>query len=824
MKRFFSLLLMAVAFYCNSLSAQEAPLVKPKTLADTAICYLRDAGGRIREHNVDFIRMLLDVKFKAKEGKVIGNVKYDFRPIQYVCDTLFLDAPGINVTKVLLDGKEAKYRVDSPGLTILFPKSLDWNKQYKLDITYDVVPHKGIYFIGWKVDAKNETNDPYFTRHQIWTQGQGTDNRFWFPCYDDVNDKLITETVITFDTAYTVVSNGVLKSKKPNKDGTQTWHYAMSKPMVPYLVMIGIDKYAYKDYKSKNGMISRQYYYSDRPETVEPTYRYSAEMMDWLSSEFGVAYPWETYANVPVQDFMYGAMENTSATVYGDFLLTSPRAGIERPYVHTNAHELTHQWCGDYVTEYSPAHHWLHESFATYYAKQFMHKTFGDDWYEWNKRSEAVQAINADRADRYPIADSRGGSPRVYPKGSFVLDMIRYTIGDSVYKRVISSYLKEHAYGNVSNHDLQFAFMDYAGINLDWFFDQWVYRTGIPNYNVSYTRQADKVVFTVIQTHLMDEMTSAFKMPIVYEVHCKDGSTYSKRAWTNGPADTIAVDVPAGKEVDYTLFDPSSNVLKTTYFQRTYEELCAQAAKATHMLDRYDAILALETYDADKKRDFLISLFDKEKSAYNKNEMLRQLGKDHHEKTVALFKKAMADADFTVRKQAIEVLDDIPVSLQASTEKLLVDTSYYTIESALRKLCRAYPDKQAQYLAQVGELKGINNNVRIAWLELTLKANMLGQGAQAEIKELTGYTSNRYEFRTRVKAAEALERMNYCDEDVLLNLMNASTYTNNRLNGPSTRILKAFLQNPVQHDKAKALLSLASWTEWERKILEKIIN
>ncbi|HWB64527.1 MAG TPA: hypothetical protein VG603_13510, partial [Chitinophagales bacterium] len=221
--------------------------------ADSTDCYLRDPEGRIREHNVDFTHMLLNVKFDVHEGRVIGEVHYNFSPIQYQVDTLFLDAPGIHINKVLLNGADAKFETDSAGLIIRFDKPLDWNKSYKLDITYEATPRKGIYFIGWNVTAKNPDNDRFFTRHQIWTQGQGIDNRYWFPCYDDVDDKLLTETEITFDTAYTVISNGDLKGKKLNRDGTCTWHYAMNKPMQTYLVMIGIDKYAYHDYKSKNG-------------------------------------------------------------------------------------------------------------------------------------------------------------------------------------------------------------------------------------------------------------------------------------------------------------------------------------------------------------------------------------------------------------------------------------------------------------------------------------------------------------------------------------------------------------------------------------------
>ncbi len=791
---------------------------------DSTICYLRDPGGRIREHNADFTRMLLDVKFIPKQGKVIGKVKYDFRPIQYVMDSLFLDAPSIAIKKVLVNGKETKFTTDEQGVTIRFGQSLDWNKQYKLEISYEATPHKGLYFIGWSVTDSNTAHDPYFTRHQIWTQGQGIDNRHWFPCYDDVNDKLITETTITFDTAYTVISNGVLKSKKKNTDGTFTWNYAMSKPMVPYLVMLAIDKYAYKDYKSKNGIVSRQYYYSDRPETVEPTYAYTAEIMDYLVREFGVAYPWETYANVPVQDFMYGAMENTTATVYGDFLLTDSRASVERTYTAINAHELTHQWCGDYITEYSPAHHWLHESFATNYSKHFMGSVFGTDWFEWNKHNEAVQAINADRNDRYAIGHSKGGSPRVYPKGSFVLDMLRYVVGDSVYKRTVTQYLKKHAYGNVTNHDFQMAFMETAGVNLDWFFDEWVYRSGVPNYNVRYERQGDKLVFFIQQTQRMDNLASPFKMPVVVEVHTKDGSTIKTQQWLNGPADTVILAVPTAKEIDYSLFDPAGNILKTVSFQRTFDELVAQASKAKALIDRYDAIVALQDFDLDLRRPALITLFDKEKAAVNRNEIIRQLGKDKNEATYQLFAKALRDNDYTVRRQVIESVDDYPVAILPAAERLLSDTSLVTIEVALRKLCIAHPEKKAEYLSKTSGLMGVNNGIRIAWLELTLKDNMFGAQAQAQVKELTAYASNRYEFRTRVKAIEALEHMSYCDEDVLLNLMNAATYTNNRLNGPATRVLKAFLKNPNYLDKAKALLGLHPFTDWERKILQPLLS
>lgn len=789
---------------------------------DSSICYLRDENGRVREHNVDFTKMALDVKFNVTTGTVTGNVKYSFRPIQFIVDTVYLNAPGINVKQVLFEGKETPFTKDSAGLTIKFLQPVDWNKEYKLEISYEATPRKGLYFIGWNVNAKNTDNDDYFTRKQIWTQGQGIDNRHWIPCYDDVNDKLITETFITFDTSYTVISNGNLKEKKKNTDGTYTWHYAMNKPMVPYLIMLAIDKFAYKDYKSKNGMVSRQYYYADKPNTVTPTYVYSAEMMDWLVKETGVAYPWLTYCNVPVQDFMYGAMENTTATIYGDFYLTDSRCVLERGYVGTNAHELTHQWFGDFITEYSAQHHWLHESFATYYSKQFLHSVWGDDYYQWAKRGEANQAINADRTDRYPVAHSMGGSARHYPKGSFVIDMIRYVVGDSVYKRCVTNYLKKHAYDNVSNHDFMYAFMETAGVNLDWFFDEWIYRAGIPNYDVSYERQTDRVAFYVNQVQKTDELTGYFKMPIVFEVHFKDGSASIKKEWLSRASDTVYLSAPAGKQIDYTLFDPAGNVLKTINFKKSYEELTAQAEKGRNMIDRYDALVTLRDYDLEKKRDLLVKLYSKETFTQTRGEIILQLSRDKNAASLALLKGALTDNDFLIRRAVIDNLDEIPESLLPDAEKLLGDSSYVTIETTLRKLYKLYPANKQKYFEATKGIRGLNDNVLIAWLELNSKEATEGNSNYQ--KQLVKYTSNQYEFRTRIKAMEAVERLSYCDDELIKNLFEACLNSNGRLANPASRILKNLLKKDNNLQMAKGIYSLNAWKDWQKAILEKQLN
>lgn len=787
--------------------------------SDSTICYLRDIPGRIREHNVDFEKMVLEVNLLPKDGVVQGKVSYCFRPIQPLVDTLFLDAPGTTINKATLDGGELKHKSNEQGVTFYFPKSLNWRTDYNLKIDYTCTPRKGLYFIGWNVDVPKDTEkNPYLTRKQVWTQGQGIDNRHWIPSYDDVNDKMLIETIITFDSTYTVISNGTLKSKKANGKGQFTWHYAMNKPMVPYLIMLAIDRYNYKDYRSKNGIVSRQYYYADRPETVVPTYRYSAEMMDWMPAFLNVPYPWQTYANVPVQDFMFGAMENTTATIFGDFYLMDERGSMERSYVATNAHELTHQWFGDYITEYSGTHHWLHESFATYYAKHFIRHVQGEDAYVWNKRGEANSAIFADKNDRFPVASSQGGSARHYPKGSIVIDMLRYVVGDSVYQRSVANYLKKHAYGNVTTHDFLMTFMETSGMNLDWFFDQWVYRAGVPNFNVRYQRKNELFTMYIDQTHKTDGLTAYFKMPVYVDVFCKNGKYYRFKKWLTGPSDTLIAGIDTQDEIDFTLFDPGFEILKVVDFYKPFEEVQAQLLRAPHMIDRYDALLLLENTEIEKKRDLLLKAFEQETFYATKNEILSQLAKDNHPTSRALFSKALTDTDFLVRRQALEKTDSLTAESVQHAIRMLQDSSYINVETALRKLSKQYPERTDEFIASAKDVVGINNNIRIACLELQYARNP--EKTQA-IEQLVRYTSNWYEFRTRTRAMEALERLNYLNESAALNMLEAITNPNGRLSWPAKRHLKKLSKTEASSALAEKVYKSNQWADWQKTILDK---
>lgn len=778
---------------------------------DSIVCHISDIGGHYREHNVDFDTLKLDIRFNPLLGEVSGKELLSFKPIQPIVDSLFLDAPGITFNSIMINDPRVNitFSTTKEGVSIRFSKSLNWNRSYKITIDYKATPRRGLYFIGWK-DERN------LSRKQIWTQGQGIDNRHWFPCYDDVNDKVITETNITFDKAYTVISNGLLTLSRINPDNTKTWQYRMSKPHSPYLVMLAIDKYAYKDYPSKSGITSRQYYYADRPQDVASTYQYSSEMMDWLRKELQVPFPWTSYANTPVQDFMFGAMENTTSTIFGDFYLHDYRANQERGYVSTNAHELTHQWFGDYITEWSATHHWLHESFATYYAKQFCATVYGQDQYEWTKYNESLQAINADKNDNYPVAHSRAGSSRHYPKGSFVIDMLRYVVGDSIYRKCITKYLEKHAYGMVDTHDFYRAFMETAGINLDWFFEEWIYKSGVPEFTVAYQTDSSAVRIFVAQTHKKDSLIKDFRMPVDIEVYTQNGEKIKHRFLISRTLDTFSIPVKANTQTEFVVFDPGYNVLKTLKFQRSYNELIAQAAKSKNMIDRYLAIVALKDTAVARKQSDLIKMYESEKAIYIKQEIIAQLGKAHNEEAKKLLVKGLKEEHFMVRRAVVESIDTIDTELIPELEKMLNDTSYVNIEMALRKLEKQFPNQAKVYFEKTKEIHGISENVRIAWLELQIK-----EASNPLMKELVEYTSLSYEFRTRLRAMESLQRVGFYNEQLVINLVDASLNPNARLAGPAERTITKFVKEDTFKTILTNYISSKNWENWQSEILAK---
>lgn len=783
--------------------------------------YFKDATT-YREHPLDITRMKVEVSFDTQKSLVKGKVTHSFMVLQKQVDSVFFDGPGINIKSALLGNQNLPFYTTDKGVWVKPAKPLQWDQSNTITFEYEATPRKGLYFIGWNV-PENPVKNPFAVRKQIWTQGQGVDNRYWIPMYDDMNDKFITETVVTFENGYEVLSNGNLLKKTANKNNTTTWHYSMTKPHAGYLLMLGIGKYSIKKTKSARGIPMNLYYYPEFADRAEPTYRYSEMMVDFLEQETGINYPWESYSQIMVQDFLYGAMENTTATIFGDFFNVDERAYLDRNYVGVNCHELTHQWFGDFITARDGRDTWLQESWATYYPKMLTKKLFGDDAYNWQRRGEQNSAIEATKRDKFPIRHTNAGSARNYPKGSNVISMLSYVLGEEQWKRALNHYLKTHAYGNVETNDLQQAIQDKLGIDMSWFFDQWVLRGGEPQYTVHYEDLSGKdgsrhTEIAIEQTHQRDEVIGFFKMPIAFEVHYTDGSFDRVVDMIEHQFEVVKIPNKDKKEIAFVLFDPNSMVMKTVNFKKSYNELKAQVIHAPNMLDRYDALVALREYDVEKKRELLMEVFRNEKFHAMKSEVITQLINDEvtNYQLLSVFNEKEPQAKLTF----IKAYNGNNTLCLSAIAKALTDNSYDVAQAALEKICKLDAVNVKMYLPIVKEVYGMNNSVNIKYHELSVIYNI---DADEHTKALINYASNQWEFRTRNNAFAAIKASGVYSAALIPHLFDAMLNTNSRLAGPAADLANHLATKTTNLNDMQHYFNTTNYSKAQKDILIKYV-
>jgi len=392
---------------------------------------------------VDFLRCKAELTILPVEKVVSGIVTYSFK-MKKATDSIFIDAKNMTFDNVYINKKRTSFNVTNKKIWLF--KHFKKNKEYTVSFNYRAQPKKAMYFIDWEHQSHSEANP------QVWTQGQGKDNSNWIPSFDDMNEKIEFDLSILFDENYSVVTNGKLLAVE-NTLGKKNWIYNMKQPMSSYLLAIAIGKYKKTTKVSKSGIPLDMYYYPEDYLKIEPTYRYSKRMFDFLEEEIGVAYPWQNYKQIPVKDFLYAGMENTSVTVFSDAFVVDSIAFVDKNYVNVNAHELAHQWFGDLVTETHGTHHWLQEGFATYYALLAEKNIFGDDYYYHKLYKTSQQLIKAQKTDTIPLMNPKASSLTFYQKGAWALHSLREQVGDSVFKLSVQKYLTTHQFRNVETND-----------------------------------------------------------------------------------------------------------------------------------------------------------------------------------------------------------------------------------------------------------------------------------------------------------------------------------------------------------------------------------
>jgi len=429
-----------------------------KTLSFFVFCFFF-IGFSQQYPKVDFTKSNAYLEINPVKQNVLGDVTYHF-VVNQLLDTIRMDARKMNFDNVKINGNRVNFKVTNSEFLLFEGYKIGENI---LSFSYEAFPIEAMYFV-----QKDNYQDV-----EVWTQGQGKYTSHWFPSFDDLNEKVIFGLTVTFNKDYTVLSNGKLVNKE-EKDEQIIWEYQMQKPMSSYLLMLAIGRFEKQSFVSKSGITNDLWLHTSDVDKFEPTYRYSKEIFDFLENEIDVAYPWEVYRQVPVWDFMYGGMENTTATIFSQDYVVDEIGFNDMNYVNVNAHELAHQWFGDLITSKSGKDHWLHEGFATFYALLTERHLLGDDYYYWQLYQYAEQIEQAQASDDIPILSEKASTLSYYQKGALALHILRENVGEKKFRLAVKNYLNKHAFSNVETEDLFKEIRAVSDYDVDDFRKRWL--------------------------------------------------------------------------------------------------------------------------------------------------------------------------------------------------------------------------------------------------------------------------------------------------------------------------------------------------------------
>ena len=487
---------------------------------------------------IDLIHTKLNLKFDWEKEAVLGKATLRFSPHFAPINSVHLDAKGFEIHHVTLlnTGRKVKYDYNDRELTVLLDRNYQRSEILELYIDYTAYPSdgeegssaitsdKGLFFINPRGEANGKPQ-------QIWTQGETDFNSRWFPTVDQPNERCTQETLLTVQDRFTTLSNGELISQTSHPDGTRTDHWELKIPHAPYLFMVAVGEFAVVS-DNWNGKKVDYYVEPEYEDDARAIFAHTPEMLTFFSNVLGMDYPWNKYSQVVVRDYVSGAMENTTAVIYGDFVQKHRRSLIDDGNDYIVAHELFHHWFGDYVTCESWSNLTLNEGFANYAEYLWFEHKYGLDraadhrlqeiqGYLFQANQNVHPLIHFAYANKEDMFDQHS-----YNKGGLVLHMLRHHLGDEAFFAGLKKYLVDNALSAVEVDELRMAFEDIVGQDLNWFFNQWYLASGHPTLEMDYgwIDSSSTLSVQIEQTQDPTVSPAIFEIPTELEVYYRDGT------------------------------------------------------------------------------------------------------------------------------------------------------------------------------------------------------------------------------------------------------------------------------------------------------------
>ncbi|MEE2829467.1 MAG: M1 family metallopeptidase [Myxococcota bacterium] len=534
-------------------------------------------GGLGPDHSYDIQRLVLDLAINLDEGSVAGTATHHLDLLPGQGNEIAFHQTGLTIESVRLSGEDLPFRVTDSWLFVTLPEgSAAAEDPLPVEIGYRARPTAGLHF-------RRPGPDSSDLRAEVWSQGEDTDNRHWFPTWDHPSDRFAYEGYFTVDDQYTVISNGDLQGKEKRGDGTTRWHFALTEhDLVSYLVMVAVGSYA----RYEDRWRDRELLYFVPPTMDEETARLNLEdtpaVLDFFSEVTGLDYVYSDYKQVFVQRFIYSGMENTTATVMNETLLHTPlvHEEVDDWTEGVIAHEIAHQWYGDLLTCGIWREMWLNEGFASFLTKLWMSESRGPEQGAVQFWRTYQSVLRRDRHGARPLVlrfwnNEDDGRSNPYSKGSSVLQMLRVLLGEEVFFAGLRKYTRDNQYSDVETEDVRRAFEAVSGQRLDWFFDQWVFLAGHPKLSVKHSIDLDSqtIRVSIRQTQDTGDLVPRFILPIDLELATSEG-TRVERLWMEDEEVAAVFDI-AG-DFQWLGFDPRGGLLAEVEQDQSPGEWLAQ--------------------------------------------------------------------------------------------------------------------------------------------------------------------------------------------------------------------------------------------------------
>ena len=742
MKKLFFLLINAVVFFSANAQFDEEP---------------RDTTWKKKYRETyslinDLVHTKLIISFDYSKSYAFGNVWLTIKPHFYATNTLQLDAKGMEIHKVAIskNGNTLPLVYDYNGteLNITLDKTYKGGEPYTVFIDYTAKPNdykakgsaaitdaKGLYFI-------NPTGEEKDKPTQIWTQGETEGTSVWVPTIDKPNQKTTQEFILTVPGKYVTLSNGKLVAQKKNADGTRTDTWKMDQPHAPYLFFMGVGDYAIiKD--SYKGKEVSYYVEKEYAPVARKIFGNTPEMISFFSRITGVDYPWIKYSQIVGRDYVSGAMENTTATLHQESAQQDARELLDgNSWESTIAHELFHQWFGDYVTTESWSNLTLNESFANYSEVLWDEYKYGNDAGDAQNYSDMQEYLQSgsDKKDlvRFYYSDKEDMFDAVsYNKGGRILHMLRNFVGDSAFFKSLNNYLTTNKYKSAETHQLRLAFEEVTGRDLNWFWNQWYFGNGHPKLTIDYVYDdnAKKVHVIIKQTQAGDKI---FKLPVAIDIY---NGAEKKRTpvLIERKVDTFSFDYSS--KPDLVNVDADKILLAEKKDNKTLENYIHQYKYGGNYMDRREAIeFALHKQD-DPKAQGLIKValrdpyFGLRNLALSRIDLKKEVVKKEAESIILDI--ARNDPKSVVRANALGLLSNYSNPGYKEMLSRAVNDSSYTIAGfALEGLQKMDP------AAAVAAAKKIAAQTVKGKLSLSLVKVLIQSGTEADFDAIAKAYSN----------------------------------------------------------------------------------